>query len=166
MRVLLPRPWDCHPCTWECPFARNVWSLFTGKTQKSSNQAEDFFLLFKQMQQNLSATELEKWTTVAWTIWNARNKFYFNHVQAHPKLIFEGAVGLLEEYERLLSAYRWCLRRCCLVFREMAPVLLSLSSLKRLLCLLGTPQSCCWFFPQFWFFFKNNCQFLTVPVFS
>ena len=60
---------------WECPFARNVWSLFKGKTQKCSNQASNFFLLF-------------------------------NHVQAHLKLIFEGAVGLLEEYQQLLSANR------------------------------------------------------------
>ena len=34
---------------WECPFARNVWALFKGRTQKCSNEASDFFLLFKQM---------------------------------------------------------------------------------------------------------------------
>ena len=58
------------------------------------------------MKQKLSSTELEKWSMVAWAIWNARNKFYFNQVQVHPKLIFEGAVGLLEEYHRLLSAHQ------------------------------------------------------------
>lgn len=90
---------------WECPFTCNVWSLLKGTTQKFSNQAEDFFLLFKMMNQKLNATELEKWSTVAWAIWNARNQFYFKHVQVHPKMIFEGVVGLIEEYHRLMSAH-------------------------------------------------------------
>ena len=41
----------------ECPFAWNVWALFKGRTQKCRNEAIDFFLLFKQMQQKLSNLE-------------------------------------------------------------------------------------------------------------
>ena len=37
--------------------------------------------------------------------WNTRNQFYFKHVQVHPKMVFEGAVGLLKEYQRLMSAH-------------------------------------------------------------
>ena len=88
---------------WECSFTCNVWSLFKGTTQKCSNQAEYFFL--KTMKQKLSATELEKWSTIAWVIWNASNQFYFKHVQVHLKMIFEGALGLIEEYQCLMSRH-------------------------------------------------------------
>ena len=54
----------------------------------------------------LSALKLEKWTTTAWEIQNTQNKFYFDRVQTHPKLIFEGAVSMLEEYQRLNAAQR------------------------------------------------------------
>ncbi|KAK9986836.1 hypothetical protein SO802_031787 [Lithocarpus litseifolius] len=50
---------------WECPFAQNVWALFKGKTQKCSNIASDFFLLFQQVQRKLSQQELEKWAVTA-----------------------------------------------------------------------------------------------------
>ena len=38
---------------WECPFARNVWALCSGKIQKCSNEAQDFFLLFHMMVRRL-----------------------------------------------------------------------------------------------------------------
>uniref|UniRef100_A0A7N2L9M5 Reverse transcriptase zinc-binding domain-containing protein n=1 Tax=Quercus lobata TaxID=97700 RepID=A0A7N2L9M5_QUELO len=92
-----------HHILWECPFAQNVWALFRGRTQKCSNRASDFFLLFQQMQRKLSQQELEKWAVTAWAIWNARNKFYFQHFQTHPNVISEMASGLLEEYQRLMD---------------------------------------------------------------
>lgn len=91
---------------WECPFARNVWAMFKGRTQKCSNEANDFFLLFKQMQIKLSQLELERWAVTAWSIWNARNTFYFELVQTHPRVILEGAGGLFEEYQRLMVAHQ------------------------------------------------------------
>ena len=49
----------CEPCCrhhestghllWECPFAKNVWALCSGRVQKCSNLAQDFFLLFGMM---------------------------------------------------------------------------------------------------------------------
>ena len=92
-----------HHIIWECPFAQNVWALFSGRTQKCSNVASDFFLLFRQMQRKLSQQELEKWAVTAWVIWTARNKFYFQHYQTHPKVIADMACGLLEEYQRLMD---------------------------------------------------------------
>ena len=44
-----------------------------------------FFSLFQMLVQRLSTLELEKWAVVSWRIWNARNKVYFERVQAHPK---------------------------------------------------------------------------------
>ena len=100
----------CHHCEtichvlWECPFARNVWALFKGTLQKCSNEADDFFLLFRALQRKLDQTELEKWAIMTWSIWNARNRFYFEHVQAHLKAMFDNAMALLEEYQRLDAA--------------------------------------------------------------
>ena len=92
-----------HHIIWECPFAQNVWALFSGRTQKCSNVANDFFLLFRQMRNKLSQQELEKWAVTAWAIWAARNKFYFQHYQTHPKVIADMAYGLLEEYQRFMD---------------------------------------------------------------
>lgn len=92
-----------HHILWECPFAQNVWALFRGRTQKCSNKASDFFILFRQMQGKLNQQELEKWAVTAWATWTARNKFYFQHYQTHPKVIAGMACGLLEEYQRFID---------------------------------------------------------------
>ena len=84
--------------------ARNVWVLFKGTIQKCSNEAGDFFLLFKMLQQKLCSPKLEKWAITAWMIWNARNRFYFEQTQLHLRCIFDSTMGLLEEYQRLSAA--------------------------------------------------------------
>ena len=56
---------------WECPLTRNVWALVKGKIQKCINEARDFFLLFGFMVQSLDQRDLERWATVAWSIWKA-----------------------------------------------------------------------------------------------
>ena len=66
---------------------------------------DDFFLLFKILQQKLCSSDLEKWAITAWSIRNARNRFYFEQVQPHLKYIFDSAMGLLEEYQRLNAAH-------------------------------------------------------------
>ena len=73
---------------WECPLARNVWALCRGRIQKCSNSAQDVFTLFHQMVGCLSQQDLKKWAVISWGIWNARNKFYFEKIQLHPKVIF------------------------------------------------------------------------------
>ena len=88
----------------ECPLARNVWALFRGTIQKCRNEVDDFFLLFKMLQQKQGSSDLEKWAVTAWSIWNARNRFYFEQIQVHPKNIFDSAMGLPEECQRLNAA--------------------------------------------------------------
>ena len=61
------------------------------------------------MQYKLSKLDLERWATTTWTIWNARNRFarnrfYFEQVQVHPKVIFESARSFLEEYQRIMES--------------------------------------------------------------
>ena len=65
---------------WTFRFARNVWAFMRGRVQKCSNEVDDFFLLFKKMQTALEANDLDRWAVTAWSIWNARNKYYFDHV--------------------------------------------------------------------------------------
>ena len=74
----------CCQCTetvehvlWECPLARNVWALSSGKIQKCPNEAPEFYSLFRLLIDKLTPQELEQWATVSWAIWNARNKFCF-----------------------------------------------------------------------------------------
>ena len=102
--ICCQKPETASHVLWECAFARNVRSLSNGRTQKCKNEAVDFFLLFEQMRRKLDQLELERWATTAWAIWNARKRFYFEHVQVHPRIIFDGAITFLEEYQRLMSA--------------------------------------------------------------
>ena len=62
------------------------------------------FLLFGMMVRRLSQVELERWATVSWVLWNARNKFYFEQVQLHPRKILDGALGFLVEYQHFVTA--------------------------------------------------------------
>lgn len=101
--ICLQQPETAHHILWECPFAQNMWALFRGRTQKCSNKASDFFILFRQMQGKLSQQELEKWAVTASAIWTAMKNFYFQHYQTHPKVIAEMACGLLEEYQRFID---------------------------------------------------------------
>ena len=89
---------------WKCPFARNVWALGSGHVQKCSNEVVDFFPLFKHMQETLELLKLDRWAITSWSIWNARNCYYFKHVQSQPRWIMENAVGLLNEYQNLVAA--------------------------------------------------------------
>ena len=65
--------------------------------------ANDFFQLFRQVRDRLTQQELEQWAITAWSIWNARNRFYFEHVQLQPKGIVDVACGLLKEYQCLMA---------------------------------------------------------------
>ena len=48
------------------------------------------------MVDKLECDELEKWATVSWAIWTARNRFYFEKTQWHPKRILGEALGYLK----------------------------------------------------------------------
>ena len=59
---------------------------------------------FINMARTLDSCELERWAILAWSIWNARNKFYFEQNQVHPNLILSGAYRLLDEFQRLMQS--------------------------------------------------------------
>ena len=58
------------------------------------------------MQTKVSKQELELWATTACAIWNAQNTMIFEQFQTHLKVILEGAMGLLEEYQSLMETQR------------------------------------------------------------
>ncbi|XP_075670149.1 uncharacterized protein LOC142639906 [Castanea sativa] len=86
---------------WECPLARNVWALVRGKLQKCGVMAPNFHLLARQMVAKLTGPELELWAMVAWSIWNARNRYHSEAKQSQPSDILHGATSLLQDYQRL-----------------------------------------------------------------
>ena len=90
----------CH-ALWECPLATNVWALVKGKLQKSSAVVQDFHSLARQMDDKLTGKEMEVWAMVAWSIWNARNRFCFEKKQSQPGDILHSAMSLLQDYQRL-----------------------------------------------------------------
>uniref|UniRef100_A0A7N2MMD7 Uncharacterized protein n=1 Tax=Quercus lobata TaxID=97700 RepID=A0A7N2MMD7_QUELO len=79
-------------------------ALYRGNLQKCPNEAQDIFMLLRCLLDKLPQQELERWVVTAWVIWDARNKFYFEHIQTHPKVILDGAFGYLQEYQKLVAA--------------------------------------------------------------
>jgi len=95
----------CH-ILWECPLARNVWTLVKGRTQKSAAQASDFLALTRSMVERLPKEEMERRSAIAWAIWNARNKLCFENFQTLPEIILRGAISFLHEYQELVAQQR------------------------------------------------------------
>ena len=69
--------------------------------QKRSAEVEDFHILVRELMVVLKTKELEVWATVSWSIWNARNRYLFDKKQSQPSDILQGALSLLQEYQRL-----------------------------------------------------------------
>ena len=83
---------------WQCLLAQNIWALVKGKLQKCDSLARTFFSLAQSLKERLSRKEFELWATVAWSIWNARNIFYFEESQTPPHAILKSAETLLDHY--------------------------------------------------------------------
>ncbi|KAK9989376.1 hypothetical protein SO802_029615 [Lithocarpus litseifolius] len=86
---------------WQCPLAQNVWTLVKGKLQKCDSSARTFLCLAQTLMGKLSRKELEAWAMVAWSIWNARNRIFFEAYQTLPHAILKSAESLLGDYQRL-----------------------------------------------------------------
>ena len=86
---------------WQCPLTRNVWALVKGKLQKCESSARTFFSLAQNLKERLSYKEFELWTMVAWSIWNARNRFYFEASQIPPHAILKSVEMFLDDYQWL-----------------------------------------------------------------
>ncbi|KAK9986113.1 hypothetical protein SO802_031064 [Lithocarpus litseifolius] len=85
---------------WGCPMARNVWAMTHGRLQKSGAVVQNFYHLARQLEDRLTGKDMETWATVAWSIWNARNKFCFEEKQSQPIDILQAATTLMQDYQR------------------------------------------------------------------
>lgn len=103
---LCQQPENVGHMLWECP----MYGLDVGgKIQKMFHWCPRLLYVvlgFWLMVDKLSQPEMEQWAVTSWAIWNARNKFYFERIQTHPKSILDGALGFLDEYQRLVAAQR------------------------------------------------------------
>ena len=98
-----------------------------GESKKAEMRQVIFSFSLIRCSRNSVNWTLEKWATTAWAIWNARNRFYFEHVQVHPKVIFENAMCCLKEYQRLMESQLqrlWIYR--CWAWRYFLLVLMAL----------------------------------------
>ena len=75
--------------------------MVKGKMQKRGSEVEDFYILVRELVVILTTKELEVWATVSLSIWNARNRYLFDKKQSQPSDILQGALSLLQEYQRL-----------------------------------------------------------------
>ena len=101
-----------HAWKFRCPFALEIsfctkclGPLIAKESfKKCSNVTQDIFMLFRWLMDKLTRQELERWAVMAWVIWNAWNKYYFEHSQTYPKSILNGELGSLQEYQHLIAA--------------------------------------------------------------
>ena len=82
-----------------------------GSSKNAPMQPLISFLYFGYWWTKLECEELEKWATVSWALWTARNRFYFEKTRWHPKRILGEALGQLKEYHRLCNSQRQVLHR-------------------------------------------------------
>ena len=61
-------------------------------------------MLLQRMVSKLEEHDVVKWAVIAWAIWNARNKYYFDRIQLHPRDILRGATRFLQKYQRFMQA--------------------------------------------------------------
>ena len=73
--------------------------LFT-TWQKCGAVVQNFYHLARQLVGRLARKDVETWATVAWSIWNARNRFCFEEKQSQPKDILQAATTLMQDYQR------------------------------------------------------------------
>ncbi|GMY07097.1 hypothetical protein FCV25MIE_02336 [Fagus crenata] len=81
---------------WQC-----AWALCPGKLQKLPSSEIDFFLLSRQIFQDLTRKMIELWTVTCWAIWYARNKFLHEKVLTPPEQKMDMARCLLRDYQQI-----------------------------------------------------------------
>ena len=86
---------------WACPNANGVWSKMGGKLQKCQILKEAFGNLVSHLFLYLKKEVVENWAVVAWSLWNARNRWIHEGVQSSLESIVDRGVSLLHDYKRV-----------------------------------------------------------------
>uniref|UniRef100_A0A2N9FDP4 Reverse transcriptase domain-containing protein n=1 Tax=Fagus sylvatica TaxID=28930 RepID=A0A2N9FDP4_FAGSY len=88
---------------WACPYAASVWALMPGRLQKLPSSELDFFLLSRQLVQDLTCELSALWAVTCWAIWHARNKFIHENMLLPPQQTLDMATRLLRDYQIVQS---------------------------------------------------------------
>lgn len=83
----------------EVPFGYQCLGTSYRKIAEMCNGLQTFCLLARQMEGKLTGNEMEMWAIVAWSVWNARNRFCFEAKQSRLSDILRGATTLLQDYQ-------------------------------------------------------------------
>ena len=85
------------------PISICQWSVVKdgGKLQKCQTSEEAFGNLVSHLFLYLKKEEVEIWAVVAWSLWNARNRWIHEGVQSSLEFIVDKGVSLLRDYKRV-----------------------------------------------------------------
>ena len=103
---MFPTTWICRTLAMGVPFCEKCLGFMFGKNPKMRKWSHWFLLLVSSIGKKVIKTWAREVGNGIWGIWNARNKFYFEKIHAHPKAIPDWAVVFLHEYQNLVAAQR------------------------------------------------------------
>uniref|UniRef100_A0A2N9HFR8 Reverse transcriptase domain-containing protein n=1 Tax=Fagus sylvatica TaxID=28930 RepID=A0A2N9HFR8_FAGSY len=91
---------------WQCPLARNMWALIHCRMQKLSNQDGEFSSFMQWILKEFPKEEVEDWAIIAWSIWNARNRFVHEDCQVPPQTIRANALAIRYEFNQARLSFQ------------------------------------------------------------
>ncbi|KAG6629566.1 hypothetical protein CIPAW_14G093100 [Carya illinoinensis] len=86
---------------WECPSARDVWSLSSRKFQKASIGSFSFVEKLEGLVESKETEELQTFAITAWNIWKRRNEVIFQGHLTHPSAVVSHSKQLVEDLQKL-----------------------------------------------------------------
>jgi hypothetical protein len=85
---------------WFCPVAQDVWGSGSMIFQKCAFNGDRIMQFMEFCLDRLKIEELNLMAVIVRRIWLRRNKFIFESLFFHPRIIYSKAVAHLEEYQR------------------------------------------------------------------
>ncbi|XP_042968948.1 uncharacterized protein LOC122301606 [Carya illinoinensis] len=86
---------------WECPSARDVWSLSSRKFQKASILSPSFAEKLESLVDSKEIKELLLFAVTAWNLWKRRNEVVFQGHLTHPSSVVSHSKQLVEDLHKL-----------------------------------------------------------------
>jgi hypothetical protein len=85
---------------WDCPSAKDVWSMACGVLQKSSYLALIFYKLWKGFSANVGRRTALLFVGIARRIWMRRNEVLHGGSFTHPSVIIQQVQKAIEEFQQ------------------------------------------------------------------
>jgi ribonuclease HI len=94
----------CSHILWQCPSARDVWSMGPPKIQKSTITGPDFMQIVESIFDDCSEEETVQFMGLARHIWLRRNEVLYGGVFTHPRELMIQTIRAGEEYKQAQQA--------------------------------------------------------------